>query len=245
VLQESIEVDPPFELDATASTPSEIVKGQVIRAKLRPGGRDPDTRFSMFGTDRTIQSFHLEINAITEPGQQESCSAVGIVSYTAEVDFRDETEEDCLYFTLYLKPETFAHYAAKIAQGSVDEMEFSVGSVAGFYSGWSPGISTDHVKVLAAGKEQTVEVPEGCEIRPPRLGKVDKFELYFTRRLEFDEPTSELELVEDMADIETGGTASETPPPTVASPQMLEMLGSLKLAAWFVVGLLALILFFK
>jgi hypothetical protein len=96
----------------------------------------------MFGTDRAIKSFQLDIHPIADPAEQESCKAWGSVSYTSEIDFRDETVDDCIVFYLFVKPETFARYAAKIAHGSVDEMILSVGSVAGFYSEWSPSIST-------------------------------------------------------------------------------------------------------
>ncbi len=69
----------------------------------------------MFGTERAIKSFRLEIRPISDPAELESCRAWGSVSYTAEVDFRDETEDDCIVFYLFVKPETFARYAAKIA----------------------------------------------------------------------------------------------------------------------------------
>ena len=100
----------------------------------------------MFGTDRAIKSFQLDIHPITDPAEQESCAAWGTVSYTHEIDFRNETTEDCIVFYLFVKPETFARYAAKISHGSVDEMILSVGSVAGFYSEWSPSISTRNVR---------------------------------------------------------------------------------------------------
>ena len=139
----------------------------------------------MFGTDRAITSFDLNIYPIADPAEQESCSAWGSVSYTTEIDFRHETSDDCVVFYLFVKPDTFARYGAKIAHGLVDEMILSVESVAGFYSEWSPSISTDNVKVLTEGSEQKIILPPSHKVEPPRLGHVGKAELYINRRLEF------------------------------------------------------------
>ena len=82
VLIDSIEIK-------TKTAPArEITQDQVIRVTLRPGIPRDDadffrkTTFSMFGTDRSIESFQLEIHPIADPAKQESCSAWGSVSYT-------------------------------------------------------------------------------------------------------------------------------------------------------------------
>jgi hypothetical protein len=67
----------------------------------------------------------------------------------------------------------------------VDEMALSVKSVAGFYSEWSPSISTHRVKVLTSGSEQKIIMPPGHSFKPPRLGYVGAAELLINRRLEF------------------------------------------------------------
>src|SRR3954462_15715284 len=130
----------------------EIEHRQVISVPLRPedgGDFFRRTKFFMFGTDRVIKSFHLDIRPIANPAEQESCTAWGCVSYTYELDFRNKTEDDCIIFSLSVTPETFGRYAAKVAHGLIDEMILSVSSVAGFYSEWNPSISTSSVKVLA------------------------------------------------------------------------------------------------
>ena len=143
-LLDGIEIKSQSQIDETTPAPREIVQRQVIRARLRPGSARDDgdyfrkITFSMFGTDRVIKSFLLDIHLIADSAEQESCTAWGTVSYTAETDFRVETTDDCIVFYMFMKPDTFARYAAKIAHGSVDEMILSVGSVAGFYSEWSP-----------------------------------------------------------------------------------------------------------
>jgi hypothetical protein len=98
VLGDSINIVSQFEMEEATPAPPEITQRQVIRLGLRPGHPWDDgdeTSFSMFGTDRTIKSFQLEIHPIADPAEQESCRAWGSVSYTTEIDFRHETSDDC------------------------------------------------------------------------------------------------------------------------------------------------------
>lgn len=234
---------------------SKVKQRQLIRAPLNPGRswEDEDsfrhTQFSMFGTDRTIHSFELMIYAIADPAERERCTAWGTVSYTSELDFRTETQDDSIIFYLFVKPETFARYAAKVAHGLVNEITLRIASVSGFYSEWSPSISTQHVKVLAAGSEQKVALPSGQQFKPPRLGYVGEAELYVNRRLDFQklarfssdvEATTAASKKRDAADVPTDRLGSQS---TSVDPQILKMLGSIRRAAWFVVSLLALIFF--
>ena len=177
---------------------------QVIRIQLRPGGRWNDvdeTTFSMFGTKRTIKNFELHIHPISDTAEQESCRAWGTVSYDMEVDFRSETTNDCVVFYLHVKPETFARYGAKIAHGLVDEIIFRVQSVSGFYSEWSPGISTRDVKVLTG--DHKVTLPPGSQFELPRLGHVGEAALFINRSLEFRKRAPESEATEEIVDSET------------------------------------------
>jgi hypothetical protein len=159
---------------------------------------------------------------------------------TAETDFRNETTDDCIVFYMFVKADTFGRYAAKIAHGLVDEMILSVGSVAGFYSEWSPAISTGHVKVLTTGSEQNITLPAGLQFEPPRLGDVGRVNLYINRRLEFAKPEAP-DAAEETADVGTVRVVPEMRAPAAAEPRTLQMLGSLRRAAWFAVFLLALI----
>jgi hypothetical protein len=173
--------------DETTSEP-EIAQRQVIRVQLRPSDHEDyfrRTTYSMFGTDRAINSFQLDIQPLADPDRQESCAAWGVVSYTSETDFREVTTDDCMGFYLFVKPETFARYVAKFSHGLVDEIVLRVGSVRGFYSEWSPSISTTRVKVLTTGDQQKIILPAGAEFEPPRLGEVGEADLYINRRLEF------------------------------------------------------------
>jgi hypothetical protein len=147
----------------------EVESRRVIKAKLYPGREDSEqqTTFSMFGTSRRIEDFQLEIHPAEKSKRDQSCQAWGCVSYTAEIDFRNETIDDCVVFYLFVSDEIFSQYANQIVSGFVDSITFSVGSVDGFYSEWSPSISTRLVKVLTAAAEH--------EVAGSTKGHLDKF----------------------------------------------------------------------
>lgn len=232
---------------------AEVEQHQIIRIELRPGHPREEgnfwrqTTFSMFGTDRAIKRFILEILPISDPIEHERCTAWGCPSYTTDIDFRNETEDDVIVFSLFVRQETFARYVAKVSRGLVDEIFLSVGAVEGFYSEWSPSISTRTVKVLTAHKEHKLTLPPDHQIEPPRLGRVGDAKLYIERRLEFGKPTPETEAVEEeeapeLRAVEQSATAQTVPQvPAAVDPRVLQTLRSLRRAAWFIVGLLALI----
>lgn len=164
---------------------------EVITATLHPGictdGKwlEDDPRFSMLGTDRTITEFSLRISAVDEGGK-EYCNVWGCVSYTSEIDFSDETTPDTVQIYLGLSKERFDRLADLISSKTIDVVRIGVSRVAGFYCDWSPSITTNSVKVLARGSEQEIDVPDGCEIEPPRLGDVEKFDLTLITRGKFN-----------------------------------------------------------
>ena len=164
---------------------------EVITANLHPGictdGKwlEDDPRFSMLGTNRAITDFSLRINAVDQ-GEKEYCKVWGCVSYTSEIDFRDETTPDTIEIYLGLSKERFNRLAELISNKSIDVARIGISRVYGFYSDWSPSISTNSVKVLARGSDQEIELPEGCEIEPPRLGDVGKFDLTLITRSKLD-----------------------------------------------------------
>ncbi|MBO6950202.1 MAG: hypothetical protein JJ855_19705 [Rhodospirillales bacterium] len=157
----------------------------TLRPSYRPDGFPSQTQFSMFGTDRIINTFTLRIRPTDK---EEELTAWGCVSYTSEVDFRVETTPDCIEFYLSLSRERFSKLVELVRSGRVSGASLRICYVRGFYSGWSPSISTDLVKVLCIGSEQEVEIPEGCTIEPPRLGKIGEFSFNLHSKLSFDVP---------------------------------------------------------
>jgi hypothetical protein len=247
LLGDSFEIKSEFESTEGTPIPAEMMQRQVIRVQLRPGAPQDDgdllrkTTYSMFGTDRDISRFQLDIHPIADPTEQESCRSWGLVSYSAEGDFfSKETMDDCIGFDLFVKPETFARYAAKIAHGLVDEIILSVRLVDGFYSAWSPTILTPEVKVLTGGKEQKLSSSPGHQVKPPRLGRVGEATMYINRGLEFGKRALEFETIDDVAESVTRANTA-TQAIGADTLQMLRILGSLRRAAWLVVCLLTLI----
>jgi hypothetical protein len=137
--------------------------------------------FIMFGSDRAIKNFYLTIRPIGEGEGTESCSLWGLVSWTREnEDFISQTSPDEIGFDLMVKPSIFERYVERISLGTADEIHFSAGRVAGFYSRWNPSISTNMIKVLARGREQELQIPADLKFEPPRLGSIGECSLQIT-----------------------------------------------------------------
>jgi hypothetical protein len=246
VLTNRFEIAKPFEFftPQPEAPPPQIEKDQIIHMTLRPGAWregewDNVVQFSMFGTKRSIQDFTLQVRPLNDPAEAERCTAWGTVAYTAEVDFRDRTQDDCVCFFLYVKRETFESYVALINAGAVDAILFSVGSVDGFYSAWSPSISTMKVKVLPRGNEPKIDLPLGFEGEPPRLGRVQAARLLMHRHLFELSKALPLPIEGEVASRPSASPilrgASET------DQRLLPVLVSLKQAAWVAVAILVVI----
>lgn len=223
-----------------------------IRAKLRPGSphewhRNRQTFYSMLGTDRTITAFELFIEALADGEEQDRCHVWGSVSYTMDIDFRDETTDDTVIFYMYVRPEAFGRYVEAVRTAQVDQAVLYVKRVAGFYSDWSPAISTNSIKVLTNyEKDHPVEVRESCEIVPPRLGDLDEVSLTMLRKLTLEHPAPERAEDDDWQD-EFAETAPDKALDAAqhsanANVRTVALLTSLRTAAWAIAALLLLIL---
>lgn len=184
LLSDTLTIEPASRIDDTGAPT--VAKKQSIRATLLP--KDPwqrglysETTYSMFGTDRPITDIRLTIVSLDDDEQEEHCTAWGGVSYTAEFDIVEDTIPDCLLFYLYVRPQTFAGYVAMIRAGQIDQAVLRVGRVSGFYSDWSPSISTNKIKVLTSNDEHVVEMLAGSDVAIPRLGTVRRVELDLRR----------------------------------------------------------------
>lgn len=152
-----------------------------IQARLKPGRLhqaddlfDHEPTYRFFGTDRVIKDFRLDILPVDDPAD-EGCTTWGSASYDAEIDFRTEATEDIVQFYLQVSPSLFDRYLWNIGQGLANRIGLAVGFVDGFYSDWSPGVTTREIKVLA-GDEHKIEDANGVEM--PRLGKIGKVEFF-------------------------------------------------------------------
>lgn len=138
--------------------------------------------FSMLGTKRQIKEFSLVIRPLEKEDSEEACGIWGCVSYTSETDFRTETEDDILQISVGVSSERFKDLRDLVNHVRPDVFFIRLGRVSGFYSEWSPSVSTNRIKVLTRGSEHNVELPDGCEVDPPRLGEVGEFVLTAVRR---------------------------------------------------------------
>ncbi|MDE2411865.1 MAG: hypothetical protein KGM18_08855, partial [Sphingomonadales bacterium] len=204
--------------------------------------------YSMFGTDRTITDFGLHISAVADGEEQDRCTVWGSPSYTIDIDFRDETPDDTVVFHLYVQQDTFERYVNAIKAAQVEAADLSLRRVSGFYSEWSPGISSDFVKVLTSEKEHVVEAAEGSAISPPRLGEVGEVSLTFLRMLKIENPKPEpvqnddWQHISDPAESSSDTTTLAAQSLTNANIRAVALLASLRTAAWVIAVLLLLIL---
>lgn len=224
---------------------------QIISATLLPSvhnrGRRPS--YSMFGTDRTIASIKLYIRS-HQPSEEHPYSwgfFDGFVSYTNDDPLWGETVPDHLNLNLGLTEKEFASLVRQIEQGTVTAATLRF-HAHGFYSNWTPDISTDEFKVLGRDvKDQPVEdIDEGSD-QIHRLGEVWDISLCLEHSIALavavDEPDDgDWQPEEDFIDQPEDGLAK--PPQSegvgVASVQALQ---SIKAAAWIIAVLLLIGLF--
>lgn len=204
----------------------------TLRPSYRPDGFPSQTQFSMFGTDRIINTFTLRIRPTDK---EEELTAWGCVSYTSEVDFQTETTPDCIEFYLSISHERFSKLVELVRSGRVSGTSLRICYVRGFYSGWSPSISTDLVKVLCIGSEQEVEIPEGCTIEPPRLGKIGEFSFDLHSKLSFDVPRElewEFDEDEDIDPADTREKEGVTDPTIIAAARIQKAFNAAQRPLW-------------
>jgi hypothetical protein len=212
-----------------------------LKATLAPSKRHrEETSYSMFGTDRAVSDFSLWIEAVSE-GEAETCSAYGGVARTQEFDFRIESHPDAISFALYLSRDKFERFAAGLRAGTTTSGWVRVTNVSGFYSGWSPAISTDHIKVLTNdAKGHPVLDKDGQAADVPRLGKVSEIEVFLNNETQLArEPEPENEWI-NMDSVEPVAPTdrffpSDQPDSTKA---LFGILKSTRLAVWIGVALL-------
>ncbi len=151
-------------------------ENEVITAVLK-GSLEDNISYSMFGTARVIHQFGLRIHKLEENSDLEKCCVWGCASYTSEIDFKYSTTNDVVIIHLYLSVQRFKKIAKLINAGGVDMLQVCIRGVSGFYSEWSPSISTNSIKILPDSKDQEVITQEGCQIEPFRLGDVSDFDM--------------------------------------------------------------------
>ncbi|WP_064831795.1 hypothetical protein [Rhizobium phaseoli] len=208
------------------------------------GGLFPETtdrraavKFSFFGTNRTIESFTL--NIVRSANGKEGVYATGSMGFEYEWDFENRMQSDSVEIEIALLAERYDALVESIADGRSIAV-VTLRMVDGFYSEWSPSIRTNNVKILSSMQDQKVKV-EADGIVPPVLGKVGEFSLRLITRQDDGKP---LEAESDDNEISVPSPAERAP---VAAPDLATLekkLSRLATPLWIAVGLLAVSLFF-
>jgi len=133
---------------------------------------DDYTSFSMFGTNRIVPRFDLNIYE-ADDGEEDSCGIWGCPSYETEIDFRNVVEDDCVVITIHLNSKKFNEFVRLIDAKQVSSAYIRLSNVDGFYSDWSPSIKTSDVSILT--NDHVIEGIEGSGVEPPKLGNVGRF----------------------------------------------------------------------
>jgi hypothetical protein len=242
------EADPNDILPSSAG----VSNTESISAVLHPGAIrangnfEREATFSMFGTDRVIENFSLIIQQLQKDDSKDVCSMWGCVSYTSEIDSRTKTEDDILQISVAVSSERFKELRELVNHVKPDVLVVRLGRVAGFYSEWSPSVSTNRIKVLTSESEHKVESPDGCDVDPPRLGEVGEFALTAMCR-------NTLQLKQESDSWDSGGELDDDEEGKLTEPDqgqgaIIEQLAKsgaafekLKWPIWFIVVLLLLL----
>jgi len=241
VLRDSLKVQEASEEGDRLRQQEEVSHRRTITAVLRAGDPRSErdwfrrTTYRMFGTDRDIRDFNLEILPLaTEDEKEEATAWAGLQFDTG--DFHPETFDDSITFYLMVKPSTFDRYVERIANGTADEVILSVGRVAGFYSEWSPDMFTRDIKVLCAGEDQKIVMPPEATGEVPRVHAVGEANLYINAKRMQTKPTKSA----DADDDEPDATPLVRPEFALPSTPAIDpkMMGALRTTGRWIIGLL-------
>ena len=132
--------------------------------------------YSMFGTDRIIENFDLSIYP-ADKKEDENCFIWACPSYDTEIDFKNIREKDTVAINFFISKERFHKLADLIDAKKIANASVMLSGVDGFYSRWSPSITTRDIKVLTENHE--IENLEGVEERILKVERVSEFSLSY------------------------------------------------------------------
>mgnify|MGYP000017513790 CR=1 FL=1 len=171
-------------------TDSEFISGTLKTQEYsQVPWQNTKNTFSMFGTNREIKTFNIIIHKVdNDSRKEESFNMSGHIGYEAEADLDVPAQkaEDALFIIVVLGEEKFNKIVQNIKDG-LHPNYVSIGHAEGLYNRWTPSIHLEDIKILTDEKDftadrsfiQQVEIPEDCDIKPPRLGKLTEFNIGF------------------------------------------------------------------
>jgi hypothetical protein len=185
---EVVELFPVFKIEMRAASndhpEASTESSEYLSGKLRPTVESRQAgHYSMFGTQRPITEFGLLVHKAKD--EKDKCHLWGSISYTADFDFQDVTEPDCVFLYVYLSAVRFDQLMNFVKFPRPTRAQIRLTGVSGFYSEWSPSIRTDRIKILANAADQRLENPQRLGLSPPVLGGVKEFDLTMQQEYPF------------------------------------------------------------
>ena len=157
---------------------------ETIQAKLIPVERlSSPPRYYMFGYRDAVKEISLEV---IRSSNDTRCTAFAFAKFRSEIDFRYEDVPHHLGFNLLLSEDKFVKILQLMRLNTLNRLFFRVRMVDGFYSGWSPEITTDSIHVLPRSCLEELNLEEHAD-RLPIIGKVQDFQFFASRKIIVDQ----------------------------------------------------------
>lgn len=154
-----------------------VISGDLFSGSCIDGENlDRYVSYSMFGTNRIIKKFGLSIYPV-EKEQVEDCYLWACPSYDDEIDFKKITTDDYVEINFFVSMERFNELVDLIDTKKVANASVVLSGVDGFYSHWSPSITTRDIKVLS--EYHKIDNLEGVNEHIPKVEKVSEFSLSY------------------------------------------------------------------
>ncbi|MDB3946277.1 hypothetical protein N9444_10365 [Gammaproteobacteria bacterium] len=249
----------------------EIEEQEHIDARLTPSEQGPKQvdvpapTLSMFGTDRIIDDFSLKIFEVDSENPRGGVNISGYPTFVAEWDYHRYREDDAIDVRIYLSKKRFTYLVDAVKKQRLDSLRVVLDSVAGLYARSSPGVTSDHFKVLTKSlatwndekdrDHHRVIKPDGWndfnpEFELPALGSEnsnyvsDRFYLHMVQKNDSNKEDifedKEEESLPASQELDTRLAFNQRLLDTLARAQ--ENLAKLQTSVWLIFGVLVLLL---
>ena len=164
---------------------------ETIQAKLIPVERlSFAPRYYMFGYRDAVGMISL---TVIRSSKDTHCTAFSFAKYRSEIDFHQEDIPHHLGFNLRLSEDKFDKILQLMKLNTLYRLSLSVGKVDGFYSNWSPEITTDSIHILPRSSLKDLNLEEHAD-RLRTIGKVRDFHISASRKIIVDHKNEEDDL---------------------------------------------------
>ena len=147
---------------------------ETIQAKLIPVERlSFPPRYYMFGYRDAVEMISLKV---IRSSNDTYCTTFSFAKYRSEIDFHQEDVPHHLGFNLRLSEDKFDKILQLMRLNTLDRLSLSVGKVDGFYSNWSPEITSNSIHILVRSCLEDLNLKEHAD-HLPTIGKVRDFQI--------------------------------------------------------------------